>query len=154
MTEPTQGSKKDLTHIVRNFICVSHMHHSAIEGRISKLGFHHSQHRMLMHLARYEHIPSQRELADAMGISPAAVTTTLKRLEKDGYILRSATEEDNRCNEIRITQAGLEVIQESRAIFETVDRQMFDGLTPDELATFDALLHRIKENLKCDTPDT
>ena len=90
MGDITHFDQKDLTHIVRTLICVSHLHHSAIEGRVSKLGFHHSQHRMLMHLAKHEHIPSQKELADELGISPAAVTTTLKRLEKDGYAVDKA----------------------------------------------------------------
>lgn len=143
--------EKDLTHIVRTFICVSHMHHSAIEGRISKLGFHHSQHRMLMHLARYEHIPSQRELADAMGISPAAVTTTLKRLEKDGYISRISPGDDNRCNRISITEEGRAVIKQSRDIFDAVDQTMFAGLTDEELTLFASLLSRMRENLKDDS---
>ncbi len=131
------------------FIRVSHMHHAAIEGRVSKLGFHHSQHRMLMHLARYEHIPSQKELADALGVSAAAVATTLKRLEKEGYIARTVTDEDNRRNEIRITDAGLAAVGESRALFEAVDRRMFSGLTEEELKTFTALLERMRDNL-CD----
>ena len=135
------------------FIRVSHMHHAAIEGRVSKLGFHHSQHRMLMHLARYEHIPSQKELADAMGISPAAVATTLKRLEKEGYIARTVTDEDNRRNEIRITDAGIAAVGESRALFEAVDRRMFSGLTEEELKTFTALLERMRDNLCDETPD-
>lgn len=138
---------------VHQFLCVSHMHHAAIEGRVSKLGFHHSQHRMLMHLARYEHIPSQRELAEALGISPAAVTTTLKRLEKEGYIARTVTDEDNRRNEIRITEAGLEAIKESRALFDTVDKQMFSGLTEEELKSFTAILTRMKDNLKEETAE-
>lgn len=135
------------------FICVSHMHHAAIEGRISKLGFHHSQHRMLMHLARYEHIPSQKELAEALGISPAAVTTTLKRLEKEGYITRTITDEDNRRNEIRITDAGRAAIRESRALFDAVDRKMFSGLTDEEFASFTAILERIRDNLKDESAD-
>ena len=131
------------------FIRVSHMHHAAIEGRIMKLGFHHSQHRMLMHLARYEHIPSQKELAEAMGITPAAVTTTLKRLEKEGYITRTVTDEDNRRNEIRITDAGIAAINASRDLFDTVDHCTFEGLTEEELKTFTTILERMRDNL-CD----
>ena len=138
---------------VHLFMRVSHMHHAAIEGKVSKLGFHHSQHRMLMHLARYEHIPSQKELADAMGISPAAVTTTLKRLEKEGYIARTVTDEDNRRNEIRITEAGLAAINESRELFEAVDRKMFQGFSEDELATFTTILARLRDNLRDEAPE-
>ncbi len=132
---------------VHRYICVSHLHHSAIEGRVSRLGFHHSQHRTLMHLARYEHIPSQKELANAMGISPAAVTATLKRLEGDGYIARTITDTDNRRNEIRITESGRRTVEESRAIFEAVDTAMFADFSDSELAVFTALLDRLQANL-------
>lgn len=132
---------------IHQFIRVAHMHHAAIEGRIMKLGFHHSQHRMLMHLAKYEHIPSQKELAEAMGITPAAVTTTLKRLEKEGYITRTVTDEDNRRNEIRITEAGLSAVRESQALFETVDKQMFKGISREELEAFTKTLERMRNNL-------
>ena len=154
MGDITHFDQAALTRTIRTLICVAHLHHSAIEGRVSKLGFHHSQHRMLMHLSKHEHIPSQKELADELGISPAAVTTTLKRLEKDGYITRTATEGDNRCNEIRITQAGLAVIQESCEIFYAVDKAMFEGFSDHELQTLTALLTRMRENLRADSTET
>ena len=89
-------------------IRVMRRHHACVERRIGDLGIHHGQHRMLMQLAkRQEDIPSQKELAEIMGISPAAVTATLKKLEREEYISRSMTDEDNRKNEIRITEKGL-----------------------------------------------
>ncbi len=111
------------------------------------MGIHHSQHRMLMHLARREQSPSQKELAEHMGISPAAVANTLKKLEKEGYITRAATDEDNRRNAIRITDQGLAKVAESREIFDAVDRAMFEGMNEEELLTLSALVHRIDENL-------
>ncbi len=132
---------------VRLLIRVMRRHHACVERRIGDLGIHHSQHRMLMHLARCERMPSQKELAEALGISPAAVATTLKKLEREGYIARAATDADNRRNEIRITDAGLAKVVESRTIFETVDSAMFAGFTPEEMATVIALLERMDRNL-------
>ncbi len=135
------------TEAIRILLRVMRRHHACIERRIGDLGIHHSQHHMLMHLARKDQIPSQKELAAHMGISPAAVATTLKKLEKEGYITRSATDEDNRRNEIRITELGLSKVAESREIFETVDRAMFEGMTEEELRTLSGLIHRIDRNL-------
>ena len=39
------------------------LHHATVERRVGMLGIHHSQHRTLMHLARGEQVPSQRELS-------------------------------------------------------------------------------------------
>lgn len=130
------------------FLRIMRRHHAHVERRIGDLGLHHSQHRMLMHLARQEgELPSQKELAEALGISPAAVTTTLKRLEKEGYISRTITDEDNRRNEIRITEQGLSKVVESREIFETADRAMFEGFTEAEMATLLSFMERIDRNL-------
>lgn len=133
---------------VRLLIRVMRRHHACVERRIGDMGIHHSQHRMLMHLVRQDRdVPSQRELAETMGISPAAVTSTLKRLEKEGYIARTITDRDNRRNEIRITEEGLSKVMEGREIFESADRAMFEGFSPEELSAFTAYLRRIDENL-------
>ncbi len=132
---------------IRVFLRITRRHHACVERRIGDLGIHHSQHRMLMHLAKCTHMPSQKELAEAMGISPAAVTTSLKRLEKEGYITRTVQGEDNRRNEIRITDRGLAKVVESREIFETVDRTMFEGFSEEEMAVLHDMMLRLDRNL-------
>ena len=132
----------------RMLIRLMRRHHACVERQIGDMGIHHSQHRTLMQLARrQEDIPSQRELAEIMGVSPAAVTTILKKMEKEGYVSRTVTDEDNRRNEIRITEAGLAKITESRAVFEATDRAMFAGFTPEEMAAFTAFVERLNRNL-------
>ena len=76
--------------------------------------------------------------------------STLPTIEKEGYISRSVTDEDNRRNEIRITDEGLAAIKESRALFEAVDNGMFRGISEEELRSFTDILERIKENLSQD----
>ncbi len=130
------------------FIRVMRRHHACVERRLGDLGIHHGQHRMLMQLLkRQEDTPSQKELAEIMGVSPAAVTTTLKRLEKEEFITRSATDEDNRRNEIHITEKGLAKVVEAREIFESVDRAMFEGFSEAEMATLLNFMARIDRNL-------
>ena len=140
----------DSPHIraVWRFIRIMRRHHAHVERCIGALRIHHGQHRMLMHLARHEgELPSQKELAEIMGVSPAAVTTTLKRLEKEGYISRTITDEDNRRNEIRLTEEGAAKVVEGREIFESVDRAMFAGFTEEEMATLISFMERIDRNL-------
>ncbi len=133
---------------VRMLIRVMRRHHACVERRIGDLGIHHSQHRTLMQLARrQDDAPSQKELAEIMGVSPAAVTAILKKLEKEGYVTRSTTDEDNRRNEIRITEQGLSKVTESRTVFETTDRAMFAGFTPEEMEQFISFMERLDCNL-------
>lgn len=129
-------------------LLVTRMHHSEVERRVGTLGIHHSQHRMLMRLSQKDPITSQRELADAMSISPAAVTATLKWLEKEGYISRSMGTDDNRRNNVHITEAGRTKVEESHRIFDAMDQQAFDGFSQEELDTLMSLLHRVADNLR------
>ena len=133
---------------IRMLMRVMRRHHACMERRIGDLDIHHSQHRMLMQLVKsHESPPSQKELAAVMGVSPAAVTATLKKLEKEGYVSRSMTDEDNRKNEIRITEKGLSKVDESRNAFEATDRAMFEGFSPEELEQFMAFMERLDRNL-------
>ena len=135
--------------VVCHFISAGREHRKAI-GRYSQdIGLHHSQHRMLMHLANNEVIRSQRELAEHFGISPAAVATTLKKLEADGYIARAkcADGQDSRNNEIVITELGRRVATESEQYFRLVDERAISGFTKEEIDQFVSYLDRIKSNL-------
>ena len=138
---PYMTAMRKLTRIMRR-------HLAYVDRQIGDLGIHHGQHRMLIQLTNpsISH-PSQKELAEILGISPAAVATSLKRLEREGYVSRSMTDEDNRKNEIRITEEGLARVNESRAIFEATDEALFAGFTPEEIDLFTSFLERIDNNL-------
>lgn len=107
-----------------------------------------SQHRMLMHISNFDNIPSQSQLAEHFGISPAAVAMSLKKLYAEGYIERSKGDGDTRKNEIKITQKGIEEISSSREYFDYVDNTMFEGFSDEELEEFMSMLKRLENNLK------
>jgi DNA-binding MarR family transcriptional regulator len=131
-------------------ITTDKMHRKAIEKWATDAGMHRSQHRMLMYLSRCENIPSQKDLALHFDISPAAVTTALKKLESDGYIERGkcSLSSDSRVNEISITERGREAVKESKKYFHSVDEKTLEGFSDEELDSFIGYLERIQDNLK------
>ena len=138
---PYMTAMRKLTRVMRR-------PHACVDRQIGDLGIHHGQHRMLIQLTNPDiSHPSQKELAEILGISPAAVATSLKRLEREGYVSRSTTDEDNRKNEIRITEEGLARVNKSRAIFEATDEALFAGFTTEEVETFISFLERMHHNL-------
>ncbi len=132
---------------IRLLLRVTRRHNACVERRICTLGMCHSRHRMLMHLARCKQLPSQKELAEDLGISPATVATALKELEREGLIARTATDEDNRRNEIRITNLGLAKLDETRELFESVDRAMFAGIDEEDLRVLSRVVRTMDLNL-------
>ena len=102
-------SETKLSRAIEMMIKTDHMHKFLIDSRVRSLGIHRTQHRILMHLARHEKLPSQKELAEHLDVTPAAVTGALKKIEKDGYVERNLGH-DNRFNELRITEKGRDLV--------------------------------------------
>ena len=132
---------------IKKMMHTDRMHRQLLDESSAGTGLNRTSHMMLMHLARREKCPSQRELAEEFALTPAAVTGVLKNLERDGYITRKVGR-DTRYNEISITERGREVVESSRRSFRKADESIFVGFTDDELMTYISILDRMQENMK------
>ena len=139
--------ENNLLRAMEMMIRTDHMHKALIDSRVRTLGIHRTQHRILMHLARHEKLPSQKELADHLDVTPAAVTCALKKIEKDGYVERTLGH-DNRYNELRITEKGKALVMQTRKLFCEADSSMFDGFTDEELQTYISCMEKLQANIR------
>ena len=139
-----------LTRAVEMMMRINKMHRDMMDVRAKEIGMHRTQHRILMRLSRDNTLPSQKELADRLDITPAAVTVALRKIEKDGYIER-ALGCDARYNEIKITEKGRALVNLSHELFLAADTAMFDGFTDDELDAYVACLEKIQANIQKQT---
>ncbi len=110
-------------------------------------GIHRSQHMLLMYISRHEDA-SQRSIADHFEISPAAVATTLKKLETGEFIVRTACDTDSRKNHIRITEKGQNVINKTHILFSDIDYAMFQGINEQDMKVLAQCLEKMNENLR------
>ncbi|MBR3274389.1 MAG: MarR family transcriptional regulator [Clostridia bacterium] len=140
--ERTQLIKEDIDALIHTM----RLHHRVVERRIDGLGVHHSQHRMLMRLSCLGRSVSQRELADAIDVSPACVARMLKPLAAAGLV-EKAGGTDGRRNEISVSADGMQLVEDSKAVFRQIGEQMFAGLNEEDLQNLGQLLNRLKENL-------
>lgn len=135
---------KDAAHSMRR---TGHIHRRILDHLIiQESGITHSHHFILMNLES-DKFASQKELAEIMSISPAAVTMALKKMEKDGYIERHVNPEDTRYNDVALTEKGRRIVEKSKCLFKLIDQRTFDGFTEEELETFIRLNDKIAENL-------
>ncbi len=133
--------------VIKQFVRADRLHRQVVEATITaQTGLHRSQHVLLMRLSR-GCIPSQKQLAKELGVSPAAITVSLKRLETDGYITKDADADDCRCNRIALTQKGQYAIDKTWKLFECIDNAMVQGFEDSELDSLLGALERIEQNL-------
>lgn len=90
---------------------------------------------------------SQREVARTMRISPATVAVSLKTLERNGYVKRSADEQDARRNRVSLTDKGRWAVGLCGESFRAVDERMLSGFSAEEKDQLTEFFYRMIENL-------
>lgn len=137
----------DKKHLVWEIIRIAREHRKIVEKRICSLGIHPSQHHVLMHISK-NGACTQNHIAEAMEVSAAAVAVSLKKLEKGGYIEKQISPGDGRSNLIALTSKGENVVEQSKAMFEEVDKEMFLSISEEEQKQLHAYMEKIIHNLK------
>jgi DNA-binding MarR family transcriptional regulator len=74
---------------------------------------------VLAFLARREHW-LVGEVASALGVSSAAATKAIARLERKGLVTRSVDMMDRRCVNVRITRAGSDAVRQIGQVARSV----------------------------------
>lgn len=107
--------------------------------------------RLLFQLSQYPDdpsaAPSQKELARQLRVSPATIATSLKSLERAGYVTRRTDERDARCNRISITKKGRDTVEASKEAFQKVNKHMYAGFSPEERELVKQFHQRMLDNL-------
>lgn len=96
---------------------------------------------------------TQAEIAAALGVSPASMAVSVKRMQKSGLIEKVTDENDLRCNKITITDFGKAELEKVHAAFGRIDKTAYDGFSEKELEQFKKYVDRINNNLSKDLPD-
>ncbi|MBO5411423.1 MAG: MarR family transcriptional regulator [Clostridia bacterium] len=131
---------------VRRLCRVSMLHRYRISKALTGLNIYRGQPEILAYLIAHGDC-SQKELAEHIGVSPASVATSIKRLGRAGFVERTEDENDRRINRLRITEKGRQVHSAGKSECDKTDAEMFRGFSEEEVSLFDSMLARIAENL-------
>lgn len=132
--------------IIHQLISFAMKHRKIMQNYLDGTGVYQAQHRLLMEISHNQNA-SQIDIARLMDVSAATIAVSLKKLEKGGYINKEMYEGDNRLNQITITEKGNKVVEQSKQIFDSTNRKVFEGFTDEEKVTLSALLQKLDANL-------
>lgn len=89
----------------------------------------------------------QCQIAEDLGISYSSVAVSLKRLEKNGYIKRTANENDLRYNKVSLTEKGVHSANQAKETLEKIIERKFSGFSEEEQTLLLQFLSRMEKNL-------
>lgn len=118
------------------------------DEQVNELGLNAQQGRIIGYI--YEHQDEgliQKNLADAFNRRDATITSMLKGLEKNGYIVRKIPANNERQKNLYVLPKGEQVIQDIEQMFATVENEIVKSLTDEEQATLMRLLTKVNQTL-------
>ena len=144
----------DAKKLIGKMLRAKRLHRSLAEKRNKEADIHRSQLNILFYLSKQDAPPSQKELAAAFEVTPAAIAMSLKKMEQKGLIEREVLAEDTRVNLISVSENGKRIMESNRIFFEKIDRTMVEGVTDEEVAVLSRILDKFIDNLlKCGAED-
>lgn len=113
---------------------------------IEGIGLHKGQAFILFHLWNKDGM-AQREIASHLHISPATVTSTLKRMERDGWIKRQRDSRDQRVVRVYLTAKANALHERIKQSFDALDTELKSVLTRKEEEDLTGLLIKLHKCL-------
>jgi DNA-binding MarR family transcriptional regulator len=97
-----------------------------VDRAVAPLGLTHAQYSLLASLhavSERGERPSQRQLADFMGLKPIFLSKLVRGLEAAGYVARETDRADARAFRLKLTKSGLAVTLRARKIVRELDEK-------------------------------
>ena len=104
-----------------------------LDRRLAGLGLSQARWLVLLHLARFEEAPTQRELAQSVGVEGPTLARLLDSLESQGLVQRQAVLEDRRAKKIVLCAPALPLIEQIETIATQLRHELFDGVDEADL---------------------
>ncbi|MCP3432438.1 MarR family transcriptional regulator [Stutzerimonas stutzeri] len=118
-----------------------------LDRRLADQGLSQARWLVLLHLARFDHEPTQRELAQSVAVEGPTLARLLDSLEAQGLVHRKASAEDRRAKRISLGAPALPLIEKIEAISTQVRQEAFAGIDEEDLRKCQQVHARILANL-------
>lgn len=86
-------------------------------------------------------------IALQLGVRPPTITKTITRLEEQGFLARSASEEDGRQVVVTLTEEGANTVKKMRKALRRVEKQAIAGLKKKERKHLESVLDGVRRDL-------
>jgi len=88
---------------------------------------------------------SINEIKEYLVIMNADITRIVDKLEKKGYVIRKRSKKDRRMVRVRITEAGVELVNQISLLIDKSHQENFSSLSKDELRSLNNLLKKLED---------
>ena len=89
-----------------------------------------------------------KDIEQELNITKSVASNLVKRMVQNGLVELEASPVDKRAKFVRLTDKSRSQMQEIKAFFKRIDKQLLAGVDKDELLIFEKVLSQLQENIK------
>ena len=89
-----------------------------------------------------------KDIEQELNISKSVASNLVKRMVQNGLVELEASPVDKRAKFVRLTDKSRSQVQQVKAFFERIDKQLIEGVDEDELLIFEKVLARLQANVE------
>ena len=119
-----------------------------LDRRLAGLALSQARWLVLLQLGRFQEAPTQRELAQHVGVEGPTLARLLDSLENQGLVKRQAVLEDRRAKKISLSSSALPLIEQIESIADTLREELFAGIADEDLQVAVRVHAQILANLE------
>ena len=90
----------------------------------------------------------QKDIENIFMVRRSSATEVLQNMEKNGYLIRTASKEDARLKEIHITEKAEKIQMEVIKLFSEIEIKIKRGFSEEEFKNLNSYLDKIEKNLE------
>ncbi|HEY8313249.1 MAG TPA: MarR family transcriptional regulator [Candidatus Baltobacteraceae bacterium] len=118
-----------------------------LDRELQAHGLHVGQHHILRALWDCDGL-TPREIAERVGVEMPTVTRAVQRMERSGFLRRTAHPDDARSVRIHLTVRGREIESVVSGVLERETERALTGISREQSETITELLRHIAKNLR------
>ena len=89
-----------------------------------------------------------KDIEQELNITKSVASNLVKRMVQNGLVELEASPSDKRAKFVRLTEKSRSQMQQVKAFFERIDKQLMEDIDEDELLIFEKVLGQLQENIK------
>ena len=89
-----------------------------------------------------------KDIEQELNISKSVASNLVKRMVQNDLVELEASPVDKRAKFVRLTDKSRSQMQQVKAFFERIDKQLIEDVDEDELLIFEKVLSQLQENIK------
>jgi len=135
------------TSVISKISCLFRTMNSMMKKELQKYDIGRGQFHFLMYLLKNGDGISQEELNEHLNFDKATTARSIKKLIKNGYLIKKIDDNDHRINRIFLTNKAYQIYNEMVMMNDYWERIITDNLSVEEKEMFHNILDKMLTNI-------